>query len=88
MYPTHFALAIRGLGERTKLGAAGMVTAILGSGLGPITMGWIADHYGMADGFLLPLFCFSFIACYGFAWKSLFARDMEPEENTAPVPTH
>lgn len=88
MYPTHFALAIRGLGDRTKLGAAGMVTAILGSGLGPITMGWIADHYGMGDGFLLPLVCFSFIACYGFAWKNLFARDMEPEENTAPAPTH
>jgi len=88
MYPTHFALAIRGLGGRTKFGAAGMVTAILGSGLGPISMGWIADHYGMADGFLLPLACFSFSACYGFAWSSLFARDMEPESDRAPGRTH
>jgi FHS family L-fucose permease-like MFS transporter len=86
MYPTHFALAIRGMGDRTKLAASGMVTAILGSGVGPIAMGWIADHHGMGPGFLVPMGCFACIAGYGFAWKRLFARDMEPEP--APPSTH
>ena len=87
MYPTHFALAIRGLGGRTKMAASGMVTAILGSGLGPITMGWIADHYGMPPCFLLPMVCFALIMCYGFSWQRLFSHDMEPEHDT-PTPSH
>jgi MFS transporter, FHS family, L-fucose permease len=82
MYPTNFALAIRGLGDRTKSAAAGMVTAILGAGIGPIFMGWIADKHGMANGFLLPLVCFAFVGCYGFIWKSLFAEDMKPEPSS------
>jgi len=39
-------------------------------------MGWIADHYTQASASLLPMLCFGIIACYGFAWKGLFARDM------------
>jgi len=88
MYPTHFALAIRGMGDRTKIAASGMVTAIIGAGLGPMGMGWIADHYSQATASLLPMVCFGIIACYGFAWKGLFARDMEPEEEAAVLPGH
>jgi len=88
MYPTHFALAIRGMGERTKLAAAGMVTAIIGAGLGPIAMGWVADHFNMATTFLLPLACFVCIALYGFMWKSLFSGDMEPETEGVLVASH
>jgi len=88
MYPTHFALAIRGMGDRTKYAAAGMVTAILGAGIGPIAMGWIADNYDMASSFLLPLICFVFIAFYGFFWKNLFSGDMEPEGEPSSIATH
>jgi len=80
MYPTHFALAIRGLGERTKLGASFMVTAIVGGSIMPILMGWLADHYSMGVGFLMPLACFAAIMCYGFFWRRFFMHDMEPEE--------
>ncbi|MFA6562956.1 MAG: sugar MFS transporter [Verrucomicrobiia bacterium] len=80
MYPTHFALAIRGLGERTKLGASFMVTAIVGGSIMPILMGWLADHYSMGVGFLMPLACFAAIMCYGFFWRRFFMRDMEPDE--------
>ena len=79
MYPTHFALAIRGLGDKTKLGASCMVTAILGGAFMPYIMGRLADSYGMGVGFLLPMVCFFIIMIYGFFWKSLFAEDMEPE---------
>jgi len=78
MYPTHFALAIRGLGERTKLGSSWMVTAIVGGAIMPVLMGWLADRYSMRVGFLMPLVCFIGIMFYGFYWRRLFAHDLEP----------
>jgi len=78
MYPTHFALAIRGLGENTKLASSWMVTAIIGGAIMPVLMGWIADHYSMRVGFLMPMVCFAFVMAYGFNWRRLFNRDMEP----------
>jgi FHS family L-fucose permease-like MFS transporter len=78
MYPTHFALAIRGLGERTKLASSWMVTAIVGGSVMPILMGWLADNYSMRVGFLMPLACFAFIAFYGLNWRRFYAHDMEP----------
>lgn len=77
MYPTHFALAIRGLGERTKLASSWMVTAIVGGALMPMLMGWLADHYSMRAGFLLPLVCFVGIMAYGFGWRRLYRHDLE-----------
>ena len=76
MYPTHFALAIRGLGERTKLASSWMVTAVVGGSIMPMLMGWIADRYSMRVGFLMPLVCFAFIAIYGFNWRRLLDRDL------------
>lgn len=79
MYPTHFALAIRGLGERTKLASSWMVTAIVGGAIMPIVMGWLADHYSMRIGFLMPMVCFAGIMAYGFGWRRLYSQDMEPD---------
>jgi MFS transporter, FHS family, L-fucose permease len=80
MYPTHFALAIRGLGEKTKLAASWMVTAVVGGAILPYFMGLLADRYSLRIGFVMPLLCFCFIAFYGFTWRRWFARDVEPEE--------
>ena len=74
MYPTHFALAIRGLGERTKLASSWMVTAVVGGSIMPMLMGWLADHYSMRVGFLMPMVCFAFIAFYGFNWQRFFRQ--------------
>ena len=73
MYPTHFALAIRGLGERTKTASSFMVTAIVGGAVMPYLMGWLADHYSMRSGFLVPLGCFLGITLYGFVWPRLYS---------------
>lgn len=87
MYPTHFALAIRGLGEKTKLAASWMVTAVVGGAILPYFMGLIADHYSMRVGFIMPLLCFCFIAFYGFSWRNWFAHAMDPEGNPLPPTT-
>jgi FHS family L-fucose permease-like MFS transporter len=78
MYPTHFALGIRGLGEGTKTGSSFLVTAIVGGALMPMLMGWLADHYSMRVGFLMPLACFLFIMLYGFNWPRLYAGNNPP----------
>ena len=77
MYPTHFALAIRGLGEQTKLASSWMVTAIVGGAIMPLLMGWLADHYSMQNGFLVPMACFACIMAYGFGWRRLYGRQTD-----------
>jgi FHS family L-fucose permease-like MFS transporter len=76
MYPTNFALGIRGLGDRTKLASSFMVMAILGGALAPLLMGRLADQFSMRLGFLMPLACFVAVMAYGFLWKRLFSQDM------------
>jgi FHS family L-fucose permease-like MFS transporter len=88
MYPTHFALGIRGLGEKTKLAASWMVTAVVGGAIMPIFMGWLADQYSMRIGFLMPLGCFAFIAFYGFGWRNFYRHDLDPSQRTATASAH
>ena len=71
MFPTIFALGIFGLGERAKKASAFIVMAIMGGALLPRVMGHIADQYDMSRGFIVPLFCFIFVAFYGFGWPML-----------------
>ncbi|HEY4063041.1 MAG TPA: sugar MFS transporter [Puia sp.] len=66
MFPTIFALGIRGLGPMTKKASSFLVMAVAGGAFCPPLMGAVADHYGMAIAFLIPLFCFAFIAGYAF----------------------
>lgn len=75
MFPTIFALAIRGLGEHTKFASSLVVMSIVGGAIAPPLMGHIADVSSMRAGFGLPLVCFVFIAVYGLIWQKLEARD-------------
>ena len=75
MYPTIFALSIRGLGEHTKLGSSLIVMSIVGGAIAPPLMGHIADVSSMRSGFVIPLACFGFIALYGACWRVLESRD-------------
>lgn len=65
MFPTIFALGIKGLGPLTKKGSSLLVMSIVGGALIPILMGYIADVSTMAVGFAVPLVCFTFIVFYG-----------------------
>jgi FHS family L-fucose permease-like MFS transporter len=67
MFPTIFALGLKGLGENTKLGGSMLVMAIVGGAVFPILLGKIADAHTMAMGYLVPLVCFAGVALYGFA---------------------
>ena len=68
MFPTIFALGIFGLGARAKKASAFIVMAIMGGAILPKLMGYVADKSDMSRGFIVPMFCFAFVAFYGFRW--------------------
>ena len=68
MYPTIFALGIFGLGARAKKASSYIVMAIMGGALLPKVMGLVADKFNMSRGFIVPMFCFAFVAFYGYNW--------------------
>jgi len=71
MFPTIFALGIHGLGVRAKRASGFIVMAIMGGAILPKLMGYVADQYDISRGFIVPLFCFAFVAVYGFLWPQL-----------------
>jgi FHS family L-fucose permease-like MFS transporter len=75
MFPTIFALGIRGLGDHTKLGSSLIVMSIVGGAIAAPFMGHIADTHSMRVGFVVPLVCFVFVAIYGAMWQKLEAKD-------------
>ncbi|MGD1085452.1 MAG: MFS transporter [Verrucomicrobiota bacterium] len=76
MFPTIFALGIRGLGDYTKLGSSLIVMSIVGGAIAPPFMGHIADLHKMRTGFVVPLVCFALIALYGLFWQRLEDKDI------------
>lgn len=75
MFPTIFALGIFGLGARAKKASAYIVMAIMGGAVLPKLMGHVADVYDMSRGFIVPMFCFIFVAYYGFSWSKFSKAD-------------
>ena len=71
MFPTIFALGIFGLGLRAKKASAFIVMAIMGGAILPKLMGYVAGQYDMSRGFIVPMFCFAFVAFYGLRWPKL-----------------
>jgi FHS family L-fucose permease-like MFS transporter len=65
MFPTIFALAIDGLGERTGEGSGILCMAIVGGAILPELQGWLADSIGILHSFVVPLVCYLYIAFYG-----------------------
>ena len=78
MFPTIFALGTKGLGTRTKTGAALIVMAIIGGALITLAMGRVADRVSIAAGYIVPAICFVGIALY--AW---LGSQSDPEELAA-----
>jgi len=68
MFPTIFALGIKGLGADTKLGSSLIIMSIVGGALIPLGMGRIADiTHNIQNGYIIPLICFIVVLFFG--WK-------------------
>lgn len=66
MYPTIFALGIKGLGEETKIASSFLVMAIIGGAASAFFMGIISDKTGSIQmAYIVPLLCFIVVFYYG-----------------------
>ena len=64
MFPTIFALGVKGMGAETKRASSLLVMCIVGGAVFPIVMGLVGKT-NMAAGFSLPLIAFAFITLFG-----------------------
>ena len=74
MFPTIFSLAINGLGKHTSQGSGILCLAIVGGALIPLLQGVLADTIGIQMAFVLPVFCYFFIAYYGVSGSKVNAK--------------
>jgi FHS family L-fucose permease-like MFS transporter len=66
MFPTIFALGIKGLGEETKIASSFLVMSIIGGAFAPPLMGLISDRTGsMQIAYIVPLLCFTAVLYFG-----------------------
>lgn len=73
MFPTIYGIALDGMGDDAKFGAAGLIMAILGGSVLPPLQAAIIDRGTVFGGFpatnfsfILPLICFVVVALYGY----------------------
>lgn len=83
MFPTIFALGVKGLGVNTKIGGALIVMSIVGGAAFPPLLGAIARVTGsMAHGYIVVAVAYVAVVIYGFAQGrdvSLASVDRVPE---------
>jgi FHS family L-fucose permease-like MFS transporter len=71
MFPTIYGIALEGVGDDAKIGAAGLIMAILGGSILPplqariIDMGIVMNMPAVNISFILPAICFAVVVMYG-----------------------
>jgi len=75
MFPTIFALSIRGLGNLTQKASAVLMMTPIGGAVGTVLMGIAADHHNMTFSFFIPLIAFIVILIYALSIQLRRARN-------------
>ena len=66
MFPTIYGIALDGLGDDAKFGAAGLIMAILGGSVLPPLQAMFIDADMTNFSFILPFVCFLVVTIYGY----------------------
>ncbi len=66
MFPTIFTLTLNGLGDLKPQASGLLCMAIVGGAIVPISFGALADSFGFALAFLLPIICYAYIMFFAF----------------------
>jgi FHS family L-fucose permease-like MFS transporter len=78
MFPTIFALGLKGLGPNTKIGGSLLVMAIVGGAVLTPIMGYIADaSHSIAWAYAVPLIAYVYIAFYSFLGSHQRQRQLQ-----------
>lgn len=64
MFPTIFAISVRGLGDSTKMASSLLMMTPLGGAVGTFFMGLLADSTSMSTSFIVPCAGYLFVLLY------------------------
>ncbi len=72
MFPTIFALGIKGLGEETKIASSFLIMSIVGGAIFPLIMGRISDATGgdIQLAYIVPMACFAVVLFFAIWQKT------------------
>lgn len=82
MFPTIYGIALRDLGPEVKLGASGLIMAILGGSAGSYSQGTLVDVFENAGfrtdlairySFIVPIVCLVVVFLYAMAYRAFCA---------------
>jgi FHS family L-fucose permease-like MFS transporter len=75
MFPTIFALSVRGLGSKTKEGSSLVIMSIVGGAIFPVIMGRVSDATGIQLAYAVPAFCMLMV--FYFAIKNMSVKNLK-----------
>lgn len=64
MFPTIFAISLRGLGDYTKRASSYLMMTPIGGAVGPLMMGYVGDVTTMSFSFIVPLVSYFVVLLY------------------------
>lgn len=74
-FPTIYGIALDGVGDDAKIGASGLIMAILGGALLTPLQGLASDAYGISTSYVVPLICFVVVLAYSLYIVRLQAKE-------------
>jgi FHS family L-fucose permease-like MFS transporter len=86
MFPTIYALGIKGLGANTKLGGSFIIMAIIGGAAAPPAMGFIYGiWHSMAIAMIVPFVCYAVVTHYAYYGSRMRIPQAEPTAVSEPA---
>jgi len=75
MFPTIFALSVRGLGSKTKEGSSLVIMSIVGGAIFPVIMGRVSDATSIQWAYAVPAVCMLMV--FYFAVKNMSVKNVK-----------
>ncbi len=86
MFPTIYALGIKGLGPNTKLGGSFIIMAIIGGAVAPPAMGLLyGAWHSMAVAMIVPLICYAAVTHYAYYGSRMRVPQTQPTAVSEPA---
>lgn len=76
-FPTIYGIALEGMNEDAKIGASGLIMAILGGALLTPLQGYVCDVFGVSVSYAVPLVCFVVVLWYSLANCKLHCKTVK-----------
>ena len=95
MFPTIYGIALRDLGPEVKIGASGLIMAILGGAAGSYSQGFLIDLFEKSGfrtdlairySFIVPIVCLTVVMLYALKYRAFCAT--APSSSKIPAGAH